>query len=143
MEGWLHEFKNIASLAEFVNKLKADRTALKEFSDDQEDGKDDQLNRVYENRRFNNLQIHQQDNIALLRYGFATDIQNCFQLYAHDTMEPEFMADLARSDIEPQLVPRGWYPWIERKVKTPKKKKNYDKDEEPTNNWDLCDILAA
>uniref|UniRef100_A0A915I2Y7 Uncharacterized protein n=1 Tax=Romanomermis culicivorax TaxID=13658 RepID=A0A915I2Y7_ROMCU len=34
--------------------------------------------------------------LALLRYGFATDIQNCFQLYAHDTMELELVADLAR-----------------------------------------------
>uniref|UniRef100_A0A915J7X2 Uncharacterized protein n=1 Tax=Romanomermis culicivorax TaxID=13658 RepID=A0A915J7X2_ROMCU len=33
--------------------------------------------------------------LALLRYGFATDIQNCFQLYTHDTMEPELLADLA------------------------------------------------
>uniref|UniRef100_A0A915JS78 Uncharacterized protein n=1 Tax=Romanomermis culicivorax TaxID=13658 RepID=A0A915JS78_ROMCU len=50
--------------AEFVNKLKADMTAWKEFSEDQEDGEDDGLNRVYENRRFNNLQIGQQDNIG-------------------------------------------------------------------------------
>uniref|UniRef100_A0A915J8G5 Uncharacterized protein n=1 Tax=Romanomermis culicivorax TaxID=13658 RepID=A0A915J8G5_ROMCU len=64
MEGPLHEFKNIASLAEFINKLKADRTAWKEFSEDQEDGDNDQLNRIYENRKFNNLQIRQQDNIA-------------------------------------------------------------------------------
>uniref|UniRef100_A0A915JHT2 Uncharacterized protein n=1 Tax=Romanomermis culicivorax TaxID=13658 RepID=A0A915JHT2_ROMCU len=45
MEGWLHEFKNIASLAEFINKLKANTTAWKEFSEDQEDGGDDCLNR--------------------------------------------------------------------------------------------------
>uniref|UniRef100_A0A915I305 Uncharacterized protein n=1 Tax=Romanomermis culicivorax TaxID=13658 RepID=A0A915I305_ROMCU len=64
MEGRLHEFKNITSLAEFVNKLKVDTTAWKEFSKDQEDGEDDRLNRVYENRRFNNLQIRHQDNIV-------------------------------------------------------------------------------
>uniref|UniRef100_A0A915JS49 Uncharacterized protein n=1 Tax=Romanomermis culicivorax TaxID=13658 RepID=A0A915JS49_ROMCU len=34
--------------------------------------------------------------LALLQYGFAADILNCFQLYAHDTMEPELVADLAR-----------------------------------------------
>uniref|UniRef100_A0A915JBG3 Uncharacterized protein n=1 Tax=Romanomermis culicivorax TaxID=13658 RepID=A0A915JBG3_ROMCU len=44
MEGRLHEFKNIASLAEFINKLKADTTACKEFSEDQEDGEDNPLN---------------------------------------------------------------------------------------------------
>uniref|UniRef100_A0A915JBV7 Uncharacterized protein n=1 Tax=Romanomermis culicivorax TaxID=13658 RepID=A0A915JBV7_ROMCU len=71
MEGRLHEFKNIASLAEFVNKLKADTTAWKEFSEDQEDGDDDRLNPVYENRRFNNLQIPHQDNI-----GHAMDNDN-------------------------------------------------------------------
>uniref|UniRef100_A0A915KWN1 Uncharacterized protein n=1 Tax=Romanomermis culicivorax TaxID=13658 RepID=A0A915KWN1_ROMCU len=38
--------------------------AWKEFSEDQEDGEDDRLNQVYENRRFNNLQIRQQDNIG-------------------------------------------------------------------------------
>uniref|UniRef100_A0A915HUN2 Uncharacterized protein n=1 Tax=Romanomermis culicivorax TaxID=13658 RepID=A0A915HUN2_ROMCU len=121
--------------------------------------------------------------LALLRYGFATDIQNCFQLYTHNTMEPELVADLAwrfremfedkytdqqwkgaydieemmdninalyfmmrgeviatyklseeqapetfycpphfsNIDIEPQPVPRRWYPWIERKVKAQKK----------------------
>uniref|UniRef100_A0A915LCV4 Uncharacterized protein n=1 Tax=Romanomermis culicivorax TaxID=13658 RepID=A0A915LCV4_ROMCU len=62
MEGWLHKFKNIASLTELVNKLKADTMAWKEFSEDQEDSKDDQLNRVYEKRRFNNQQICHQDN---------------------------------------------------------------------------------
>uniref|UniRef100_A0A915IXU2 Uncharacterized protein n=1 Tax=Romanomermis culicivorax TaxID=13658 RepID=A0A915IXU2_ROMCU len=144
--------------------------------------------------------------LALLRYGFATDIQNCFQLFAHDTMEPELVADLARmfretfedkykdqqwkgaydmeemmgntnalyfmmrgeaiatynlleeqapvtfycpphfsnSHIEPQPVPRGWYPWVERKVKTPRKRKSTEDSEgEPTNDWDLEDILAA
>uniref|UniRef100_A0A915HWI9 Uncharacterized protein n=1 Tax=Romanomermis culicivorax TaxID=13658 RepID=A0A915HWI9_ROMCU len=45
-----------------VNKLKADTMAWKEFSEDQEDSKDDQLNRVYEKRRFNNQQICHQDN---------------------------------------------------------------------------------
>uniref|UniRef100_A0A915IMS0 Uncharacterized protein n=1 Tax=Romanomermis culicivorax TaxID=13658 RepID=A0A915IMS0_ROMCU len=44
MEGRLHEFKNITSLAEFVNKLKADTTVWKEFSEDQENGEDDRLN---------------------------------------------------------------------------------------------------
>uniref|UniRef100_A0A915J6F3 Uncharacterized protein n=1 Tax=Romanomermis culicivorax TaxID=13658 RepID=A0A915J6F3_ROMCU len=34
--------------------------------------------------------------LALLHYEFTTDIQNCFQLYVHDTMEPELVADLAR-----------------------------------------------
>uniref|UniRef100_A0A915JW75 Uncharacterized protein n=1 Tax=Romanomermis culicivorax TaxID=13658 RepID=A0A915JW75_ROMCU len=43
--GWLQEFKNIASLAEFENKFKAETTAWKEFSEDQEDGEDEQLNR--------------------------------------------------------------------------------------------------
>uniref|UniRef100_A0A915IIF1 Uncharacterized protein n=1 Tax=Romanomermis culicivorax TaxID=13658 RepID=A0A915IIF1_ROMCU len=62
IESWLHEFKNVASLAEFVNKLKTDMTVWKEFSQDQEDGKDNWLNQVYENRRFNNQQIHHQDN---------------------------------------------------------------------------------
>uniref|UniRef100_A0A915KIE1 Uncharacterized protein n=1 Tax=Romanomermis culicivorax TaxID=13658 RepID=A0A915KIE1_ROMCU len=64
MEGWLHKFKHMASLAEFLNKLKADRTAWKEFSEDKEDGEDDQLNRVYENKKFNNLQIRQQDSFG-------------------------------------------------------------------------------
>uniref|UniRef100_A0A915K6R6 Uncharacterized protein n=1 Tax=Romanomermis culicivorax TaxID=13658 RepID=A0A915K6R6_ROMCU len=117
--------------------------------------------------------------LALLRYGFATDIQNCFQLYAHDTMEPELVADLARRfretfedkytdqqwkgaydieemtdninalyfmmrgeaiatykfDIEPQPVPCGWYPWVERKVKAQKKRKSTDDEEDkPSNN---------
>uniref|UniRef100_A0A915HS53 Uncharacterized protein n=1 Tax=Romanomermis culicivorax TaxID=13658 RepID=A0A915HS53_ROMCU len=35
--------KNITSLAVFVNKLKADMRAWKEFSEDQEDGRDDRL----------------------------------------------------------------------------------------------------
>uniref|UniRef100_A0A915KZB5 Uncharacterized protein n=1 Tax=Romanomermis culicivorax TaxID=13658 RepID=A0A915KZB5_ROMCU len=126
--------------------------------------------------------------LAHLRYGLAQDIQNCFQLFAHNTIELELIADLARrfretfenkdregewkgvyetkeisgntsalylmmrgeavatfklaeeqaprnfhclpllsnSDIEPEPMPRGWYPWIERKVKTPKKKKTYN-----------------
>uniref|UniRef100_A0A915I160 Uncharacterized protein n=1 Tax=Romanomermis culicivorax TaxID=13658 RepID=A0A915I160_ROMCU len=34
--------------------------------------------------------------LALLRYRFATDIQNCFQSYTHDTMELELVADVAR-----------------------------------------------
>uniref|UniRef100_A0A915KWA3 Uncharacterized protein n=1 Tax=Romanomermis culicivorax TaxID=13658 RepID=A0A915KWA3_ROMCU len=49
----------------------------------------------------------------------------------------------SNTDIEPQAVPRGWYPWIERKVKAQKKKKSTDEDDEPTNNWDLDDILVA
>uniref|UniRef100_A0A915HIU8 Uncharacterized protein n=1 Tax=Romanomermis culicivorax TaxID=13658 RepID=A0A915HIU8_ROMCU len=44
LEGPLHEFKHMASLVEFVNKLKADTTVWKEFSEDQEDGKEDRLN---------------------------------------------------------------------------------------------------
>uniref|UniRef100_A0A915KB63 Uncharacterized protein n=1 Tax=Romanomermis culicivorax TaxID=13658 RepID=A0A915KB63_ROMCU len=45
-------------------------------------------------------------------------------------------------DIEPELVPRGWYLWIERKVKTRKKKKNYNEDGEVINDLNLHDILA-
>uniref|UniRef100_A0A915JI98 Integrase catalytic domain-containing protein n=1 Tax=Romanomermis culicivorax TaxID=13658 RepID=A0A915JI98_ROMCU len=71
MEGRLHKFKNIASLAEFANKLKADTTAWKEFSEDQEDSEDDWLNRVYENRRFNNIWIWHQDNIAGCENAFT------------------------------------------------------------------------
>uniref|UniRef100_A0A915HZF9 Uncharacterized protein n=1 Tax=Romanomermis culicivorax TaxID=13658 RepID=A0A915HZF9_ROMCU len=47
----------------------------------------------------------------------------------------------SNSDIEPQPVPHSWYPSTERKSENAKK--NYNKDEEPTNDWDLCDILAA
>uniref|UniRef100_A0A915HHK6 Uncharacterized protein n=1 Tax=Romanomermis culicivorax TaxID=13658 RepID=A0A915HHK6_ROMCU len=50
----------------------------------------------------------------------------------------------SNSNIELQPVPPGWYPWVERKVKTPGKRKNTDDSEEgPTNDWDLEDILAA
>uniref|UniRef100_A0A915JB57 Uncharacterized protein n=1 Tax=Romanomermis culicivorax TaxID=13658 RepID=A0A915JB57_ROMCU len=49
----------------------------------------------------------------------------------------------SNSDIESQTVPPGWYPWIERKVKMLKRKKNYNKDGEPIKDWDLCDILVA
>uniref|UniRef100_A0A915HDD5 Uncharacterized protein n=1 Tax=Romanomermis culicivorax TaxID=13658 RepID=A0A915HDD5_ROMCU len=61
MEGQLHKLKNIASMAAFMNKLKANMTAWKEFSEDQEDNEEDCFNRVYENRRINNQQIGQQD----------------------------------------------------------------------------------
>uniref|UniRef100_A0A915L6K2 Uncharacterized protein n=1 Tax=Romanomermis culicivorax TaxID=13658 RepID=A0A915L6K2_ROMCU len=50
----------------------------------------------------------------------------------------------SNSDIEPQPVPSGWYPWVERKVKAQRKRKSTDDSEdEPSNNWDLEDILAA
>uniref|UniRef100_A0A915KXN0 Uncharacterized protein n=1 Tax=Romanomermis culicivorax TaxID=13658 RepID=A0A915KXN0_ROMCU len=50
----------------------------------------------------------------------------------------------SNSDIEPQPVPRGWYPWVERKVKVQKKGKSTDdEEEEPSNNWDFEDILVA
>uniref|UniRef100_A0A915JFG8 Uncharacterized protein n=1 Tax=Romanomermis culicivorax TaxID=13658 RepID=A0A915JFG8_ROMCU len=44
MEGRLHGFKNITSLAEFINQLKANTTVWREFRKDQEDGEDDHLN---------------------------------------------------------------------------------------------------
>uniref|UniRef100_A0A915KN70 Uncharacterized protein n=1 Tax=Romanomermis culicivorax TaxID=13658 RepID=A0A915KN70_ROMCU len=53
-------------------------------------------------------------------------------------------AHFSNSDIEPQPVLRGWYPWVEIKVKTPRKRKSTEDSEgEPTNDWDLEDILAA
>uniref|UniRef100_A0A915L6T1 Uncharacterized protein n=1 Tax=Romanomermis culicivorax TaxID=13658 RepID=A0A915L6T1_ROMCU len=135
--------------------------------------------------------------LALLRYRFTPHIQNCFQLFAHDMLEPELIANLAQkfpetfenknrddewkgayktnkisdntsalyfmmrgeavatfklaeeqaphnfhcpphfsnSYIEFEPVPQGWYPWIERKVKTPKKKKNYNEDGEIMQNF--------
>uniref|UniRef100_A0A915JNK2 Uncharacterized protein n=1 Tax=Romanomermis culicivorax TaxID=13658 RepID=A0A915JNK2_ROMCU len=100
MEGRLHEFKNIAPLAEFVNKLKADTTAWKEFSEDQEDSKDDRLNPVYENKRFNNLQIRQQDNIG-------NQPQQILRPQPIFPPPPAFQAPLSHQDImkrtEPQL----------------------------------------
>uniref|UniRef100_A0A915KS69 Uncharacterized protein n=1 Tax=Romanomermis culicivorax TaxID=13658 RepID=A0A915KS69_ROMCU len=49
----------------------------------------------------------------------------------------------SNTNIQPQPVPHGWYPWIERKVKAQKKKKSTDEDDEPTNDWYMGDILAA
>uniref|UniRef100_A0A915HHH3 Uncharacterized protein n=1 Tax=Romanomermis culicivorax TaxID=13658 RepID=A0A915HHH3_ROMCU len=49
----------------------------------------------------------------------------------------------SNSDIEPEPVPRSWYPGIERKLKTPKKKKNYNEDGELINDLDLYDVLAV
>uniref|UniRef100_A0A915IML3 Uncharacterized protein n=1 Tax=Romanomermis culicivorax TaxID=13658 RepID=A0A915IML3_ROMCU len=92
MEGRLKEFKNIAPLAEFLNKLKADMTAWKEFSEDQEDGEDDWLNRVYENRRFNNLQIRQQDNIG-------NQLHQIPQPQPIPPLPPAFQAPLSHQDI--------------------------------------------
>uniref|UniRef100_A0A915HNJ2 Uncharacterized protein n=1 Tax=Romanomermis culicivorax TaxID=13658 RepID=A0A915HNJ2_ROMCU len=34
--------------------------------------------------------------LAILQYPFAQDIQNCFQLFPHDTIEPKLIADLAQ-----------------------------------------------
>uniref|UniRef100_A0A915JST1 Uncharacterized protein n=1 Tax=Romanomermis culicivorax TaxID=13658 RepID=A0A915JST1_ROMCU len=46
-------------------------------------------------------------------------------------------------DIEPQPVPRSWYPWIERKEKAQKKRKSTDEEDKPRNDWDREEILAT
>uniref|UniRef100_A0A915HIJ5 Uncharacterized protein n=1 Tax=Romanomermis culicivorax TaxID=13658 RepID=A0A915HIJ5_ROMCU len=51
--------------------------------------------------------------------------------------------NFSNCEAENEAVPRGQYPWIERKVKMPKKKKVCDEDEEPENDSHLYDILAA
>uniref|UniRef100_A0A915JSK1 3'-5' exonuclease domain-containing protein n=1 Tax=Romanomermis culicivorax TaxID=13658 RepID=A0A915JSK1_ROMCU len=49
--------------------------------------------------------------MALLRYRFATDIPNCFQLFAQDTLELELVADLAerfRETFEDKYMNEQW-----------------------------------
>uniref|UniRef100_A0A915K237 Uncharacterized protein n=1 Tax=Romanomermis culicivorax TaxID=13658 RepID=A0A915K237_ROMCU len=51
--------------------------------------------------------------------------------------------NISNCDAEIKPLPRGWYMWIDKKVKTPKKKKVCNKDEEPENFLDLYHFLVV
>uniref|UniRef100_A0A915L8K3 Uncharacterized protein n=1 Tax=Romanomermis culicivorax TaxID=13658 RepID=A0A915L8K3_ROMCU len=81
------------------------------------------------------------DNINPLYFMMHGEAIATYKLHpGHFIVPPHF----SNSDIEPQPVPCGWYPWVERKIKVQRKRKSTDDSEDdPTNNWDLEDILAA
>uniref|UniRef100_A0A915JL47 Uncharacterized protein n=1 Tax=Romanomermis culicivorax TaxID=13658 RepID=A0A915JL47_ROMCU len=51
--------------------------------------------------------------------------------------------NISNSDAQLEPVPRRWYPWIERKLKTPKKKKVRGKNGEPECDLDVYDFMAS
>uniref|UniRef100_A0A915IVX1 Uncharacterized protein n=1 Tax=Romanomermis culicivorax TaxID=13658 RepID=A0A915IVX1_ROMCU len=160
MQGPLHEFKNIASLAEFVNKLKGDTRAWKEFSEDQEDElakfkfeRIMAMSSIVETDSSFRQPQDPQDNANFLisnkykdqQWKGAYDIEemtgNNNALYF--MMRGEAIATYKLLEEQGNRAATST-PRVERKVKTPRKRKSTEDSEgEPANDWDLEDILAA